>query len=283
MFLSKCKKLVLTVFMFALVISGQSFAFAEDEYSENLIPMMSSNSSTEGTASSSSVWSSGHQPYKAFDYVNSNVGWVTAAGYPNGWLAYEFPNETIVNKYTIRAIPNSVSSNKHKESPKTWTFEGWDGTAWVVLDQQSNVSDWQEDIKKEFTFTNNNSYKNYRINITENNSNGAAPYYVGIGEMEMMNKISSTPDPNPKPDPEPKPTGDRALVVINMVSGATKEYDMSANEVVKFVEWYEGRISRSGNEAYMIAKDFNVGPFASRKEFISYSHIESFEIKEYSK
>ena len=293
MFLSKFKNIIVTVFAFAIVLSGQSFVFAEEQYSENLIPLMTSDTEPEGIASSSGInhhdTKGVYGAYKVFDHTNETMGWVGIHGQKYGWIAYEFSTKTVVNKYTLQVRPY----NDPFSYPKDWTFEGWDGVNWIILDQQSGILDWSSDTKKEFTFNNNIPYKKYRLNVTE--TGDPNPNYLALGEMEMMQKISSTPDPETKPetkpeskpetDPETKPesTGDRALIMIHMVSGEVKEYDMSSKEVVDFIEWYEGRAKGNGKEAYIVNKKYNIGPFNSRKDFISYSHIESFEVQEYSR
>ncbi|ERM17963.1 Kelch repeat-containing protein [Brevibacillus laterosporus] len=91
-----------------------------------------------------------------------------------------------------------------------------------------------------------------------------------------------TPDPDPNPNPNPNPTGN-ALLVIYMDSGLIKEFEMTNEEIRNFTEWYEGRARGNGREAYIVNKKYNIGPFNSRKDFISYSHIESFEVQEYSR
>ncbi|RFB34026.1 hypothetical protein [Brevibacillus sp. VP] len=287
MFLYKLKNIILTVFAFAIVLSGQSFVFAEEQYSDNLIPLMTSDTEPEGIASSSGINHQGigvYAAYKVFDHTNETMGWVGIHGQGHGWIAYEFPTKTVVNKYTLQ-VRQFNDSFAH---PKDWTFEGWDGVNWIILDQQSGILDWNSEIKKEFTFNNNIPYKKYRLNVSE--SRDPQPhFYLSLGEMEMMQKISSTPDPDPDPQPEPnpepnpEPTGNGALIQIHMVSGEIKEYDMSSKEVVEFIDWYEGRAKGNGKEAYIVNKKYNIGPFNSRKDFISYSHIESFEVQEYSR
>ncbi|MGG0793591.1 kelch repeat-containing protein [Brevibacillus laterosporus] len=92
------------------------------------------------------------------------------------------------------------------------------------------------------------------------------------------------PDPNPNPEPNPNPTpSGNALLVIYMDSGLIKEFEMTNEEIRNFTEWYEGRAKGNGREAYIVNKKYNIGPFNSRKDFISYSHIESFEVQEYSR
>ncbi|RAP24802.1 hypothetical protein C2W64_02809 [Brevibacillus laterosporus] len=100
-----------------------------------------------------------------------------------------------------------------------------------------------------------------------------------VVELNLSDLVNPDPDPNPNPEP----TGNRALMLIHMVSGEVKEYDMFSKEVVEFIEWYEDRAKGNGREAYIVNKKYNIGPFNSRKDFISYSHIESFEVQEYSR
>ncbi|QDX95435.1 galactose oxidase [Brevibacillus laterosporus] len=94
--------------------------------------------------------------------------------------------------------------------------------------------------------------------------------------------LSDLVNPNPDPDPDPNPTGN-ALLVIYMDSGLIKEFEMTNEEIRTFTEWYEDRAKGNGREAYIVNKKYNIGPFNSRKDFISYSHIESFEVQEYSR
>ncbi|GIO02130.1 hypothetical protein J5TS2_27980 [Brevibacillus halotolerans] len=75
MFLSKLKHFLLLTFTFALVLSGQSFVFAKDIYSDDLIPKMTSNTSPEGIVSASSQKYPISPPYLAFDHTDSNIGW----------------------------------------------------------------------------------------------------------------------------------------------------------------------------------------------------------------
>lgn len=101
-----------------------------------------------------------------------------------------------------------------------------------------------------------------------------------VGELNLSELIN--PDSTPDPDPNPNPTGN-ALLVIYMDSGLIKEFEMTNEEIRNFTEWYEGRAKGNGREAYIVNKKYNIGPFNSRKDFISYSHIESFEVQEYSR
>ncbi|QNR64996.1 kelch-like protein [Paenibacillus peoriae] len=108
-----------------------------------------------------------------------------------------------------------------------------------------------------------------------------------VNTIEIFGKIdSSTPEPTPTPEPtDPsQPTGDRAILVVTMTTGLEKEFDLSMKEVNDFIAWYEGKQAGSGSASYAINKhDNNRGPFSSRKDYMLYDRILTFEVSEYSK
>ncbi|MED1667030.1 kelch repeat-containing protein [Brevibacillus laterosporus] len=125
--------------------------------------------------------------------------------------------------------------------------------------------------------------------VVNGNTSGPTSDVVELNLSDLINPAPTpdpdpnpNPDPNPDPNPNPNPTGN-ALLVIYMDSGLIKEYEMTNEEIRNFTEWYEGRAKGNGKEAYIVNKKYNIGPFNSRKDFISYSHIESFEVQEYSR
>ncbi|QDY85958.1 kelch-like protein [Paenibacillus polymyxa] len=104
-----------------------------------------------------------------------------------------------------------------------------------------------------------------------------------VNTIEIFGKIdSSTPTPEPT-DPS-QPTGDRAILVVTMTTGLEKEFDLSMKEVNDFIAWYEGKQAGSGSASYAINKhNNNKGPFSSRKDYMLYDRILTFEVSEYSK
>ncbi|WP_260985384.1 fibronectin type III domain-containing protein [Paenibacillus xylanexedens] len=129
-------------------------------------------------------------------------------------------------------------------------------------------------------------------------TNGTTYYFVvnaivnGV-EYEESNEASATPtgkeQPNPEPEepsnPEPQPeqpTGNRAILVITMTTGLEKEFDLSMQEVNSFIDWYEAKQAGSGRASYAIDKhDNNKGPFKSRKDYILFDRVLTFEVSEY--
>lgn len=179
--MKRFNKLLCFMVVFITVIAAfctVSFA-ANSQYTENLIPVMTSNTSPSGIASASGVTNE-YLPYKAFDGKVTNLDcWYSNKN--TGWLAYEFLEPQIVSKYTITGLYTNAHANLY--APVSWTFEAWDGNVWKVLDTRSGITGWQDNVKKEFFFENSIAYKKYRINV----SKISGPYeQVMIGEMEMM-------------------------------------------------------------------------------------------------
>ncbi|WP_311078439.1 fibronectin type III domain-containing protein [Paenibacillus polymyxa] len=120
-------------------------------------------------------------------------------------------------------------------------------------------------------------------------TNGTKYYFVVSAKVngadsEYSNEASATPQGGgSQPDPEPT-TGDRAILVVTMTTGLEKEFDLSIKEVNDFIAWYEGKQAGSGSASYAINKhDNNKGPFSSRKDYMLYDRILTFEVSEYSK
>ncbi|EJL29750.1 F5/8 type C domain-containing protein [Brevibacillus sp. BC25] len=229
-----------------------------------------------------SIYSTDYDAWKAFDKVNFSYAnkysyWSSEYKIKNGWLQVDFGlgNEKAIQKYVI-ANSNGIV----ERAPVTWTFEGSNNdTDWTILDSQTNVTNW-DGTAKSFTFDNPSKYRYYRINIAINNGYKTE---VDIGEFELMEKITSNPYPEPEPEPDPTPTGENALLVIKMISGLEKEFELTASEVQDFIAWYNDRADGQGKETYMFDKDFNKGPFTSRKDYVAFSKIQSFEVMEYTK
>ncbi len=107
--------------------------------------------------------------------------------------------------------------------------------------------------------------------------NGKTYYYVVVavndsGESENSNEATATILVTETT---------RALLVVTMENGIEKEYDLTIGEVQNFISWYEGNSSESGTALYTITKDYNHGPFLSRKDYLVFDKIVMFEVNEY--
>ncbi|MCK1973272.1 DUF1668 domain-containing protein [Bacillus safensis] len=93
-------------------------------------------------------------------------------------------------------------------------------------------------------------------------------------------------DPEPTTPPKDDATdedGD-ALLIITMVNGLQKEYDLSMKEVNAFLSWYKKRDAGEGPGFYEIDEhDNNKGPFESKKDYVVFKNILMFEVNKYKK
>lgn len=100
---------------------------------------------------------------------------------------------------------------------------------------------------------------------------------------------TATPTPSPSATPTPTPsatpdqTGDRAILIVTLINGIEKEYDLPMNEVDAFLNWYDARDAGRGTGLYAIDKHTNnKGPFGKRKDYVIFDKILTFEVSEYT-
>ena len=112
-------------------------------------------------------------------------------------------------------------------------------------------------------------------------TNGTTYYYVvsatdANGEGSNSNEVTATPI-------APASTsGNKAILEITMTNGTEKEYDFTATELQDFLAWYDSRSGGAAKAYYTFIKKNNIKPFLSRKEYIAFDKILSFEVKDYN-
>lgn len=172
----------------------------------------------KGIATASTLWNSysGHgkahfafngklSTYTDSTTFNDNNSWLSSDQNIDQWLQFEFPTNTVITMYRIWTR-NSFYNNP----PKTWTLEGclnendYSVDIWYTLDNQSNITDWpimssatdnsiyNTSNMKEFHISNVQSYKYYRLTITDTTPvdgwvNGNRELYKSksIGELAL--------------------------------------------------------------------------------------------------
>jgi len=141
----------------------------------NSVPFMRNLSVPSGLVTASGSYDQGlYLPFRAFD-GNSSTAWLTPVGVTYGFLAYEFKTAKIITRYKVFTAFGLLSN-----MPRNWTFEAWNGSAWIVLHTVTNNSL----IAYTATITNTIAYKQYRINVTTNNGESN---YTGISEFILDN------------------------------------------------------------------------------------------------
>ncbi len=138
---------------------------------------------TGGNPVSSTQYNGSYAPTKAFDRSPSTI-WLTGSGstMPQQ-LQYDLPTGKVVTSYSLLAFVNGDGGNLNTSAPKSWTFEGWNGSAWVVLNTQTNVAAWSSYEWRTYSVTNAVAYTKYRINLSANQ--GAWYGYTGINELAL--------------------------------------------------------------------------------------------------
>ncbi|MED2941884.1 DUF1668 domain-containing protein [Bacillus swezeyi] len=95
------------------------------------------------------------------------------------------------------------------------------------------------------------------------------------------NDSSNGENPGNTDDKDQSEEGD-ALLVITMVNGLQKEYQLSMKEVNAFLKWYKQRDAGEGPGFYEIDEhDNNKGPFESKKDYVVFKNILMFEVNKY--
>ncbi|MEW4193140.1 kelch repeat-containing protein [Bacillus altitudinis] len=134
--------------------------------------------------------------------------------------------------------------------------------------------------------------KEYNINNGFNrlaNSNFKKVVSISLKDLGLLNNTETPGDKDPEPTTPPKDDnttdedGD-ALLIITMVNGLQKEYDLSMKEVNAFLSWYKKRDAGEGPGFYEIDEhDNNKGPFESKKDYVVFNNILMFEVNKYKK
>lgn len=123
-------------------------------------PAMTNNTTPSGTASDSA---SSANAYKAFDRTTTGA---TLTGVSTGYWAYDFAAAAtkVADAYWIR----SMRSGPGNQTPTSWTFEGYDGASWIVLDARVGETLWGFGEVRYYEFLNTAAYQSYRLNFYSN-------------------------------------------------------------------------------------------------------------------
>lgn len=100
----------------------------------------------------------------------------------NGWLQYDFAGSTtkVCDAYWIAAVAGNP-----EYTPISWTFEGYDGSNWVVIDTRSAESGWSRSERRFYECANKIAFFAYRLNwsaTNDSNQNDSAVQNMGWHE-----------------------------------------------------------------------------------------------------
>jgi len=163
----------------------------ENEDGVTLTPDATGNASTNalGTASASSN-STGNTPANAFDEDKSTF-WESNVD-QSGILIFTPTTAFAAKSYSIYLAKNNTNTSYAYDdfAPGDWTFEGYDGSDWVVLDARSGYVLYDGGRSLLFELNNETSYTQYRLNISACTRNGNIKPRVAA--LVIMSQASST-------------------------------------------------------------------------------------------
>lgn len=183
----------------AVQVSGGGVSISTDYIKTGvLIPVMTSNNTPSGVASSSSTLNSSFNAYRAFDGVNTQSsmqgGWLAAANDSAPWIAYEFPIKHKLDKISIYTANNSTTTSKDVYIEGFTDNEQWENclknseTATLQFIQGTygtNVSKFNFEL-------NGNEYKKFRIRGTSAFYGGTNQYACTFDQIQIFSQGSGT-------------------------------------------------------------------------------------------
>lgn len=175
----------------------------------NAVPIMTADNAPSGTCSGSSVRSAvaadakflgrtipyaltASQYWYAFDADNDTY-WAANIS-QKGYIQYTPAAAFVCDGYTIYAAKdNQDGTYTAKEyAPSSWTFEGYDGTNWNVLDTQEDYVLYDNSKSVFFTLANDTAYQAYRLNISKLVANGSIEPRVRRLTMRSAAEVTFT-------------------------------------------------------------------------------------------
>ncbi|MFC5528797.1 hypothetical protein [Cohnella yongneupensis] len=210
----------------------------------------------------------------------------------NGWTRYDDRDNNFFNyssgtwhQESYTPYYNGTNSNSGSQNATvSFTFTG---TAFRILDftGSNRSSQVQYSLDGNVIQTYNwhtSTYPNYQTVLIEEES---LPFGTHTVTLKKLDATGSTAllvidAVDIKNIPPVESTG-RALLEITYVSGLQQEYDLSEAEITAFINAYNAHAVGTGSVLFIVEKNFNKGPFNSRKNYIVFDKIETFEVNEY--
>ena len=225
--------------------SGDYYTTEEVE----VIPTMTSDTAPSGTMSAHAV-DSGLASYAA----DKNLGsvWTTPSGNQLGWIAYEATTPSVVTKYKI------INGGNAARGLVAWTFEGWNGSGWDVLDTQSGQPTDTLQTVRYYTFVNTTAYAKHRINVSANGGNSYTQvaeiqFYFGGGDMTLVSDTFTA---------ETAPTESSAVFLHQPVDAVTLNTDIL------------GYISRDNGTTWKLGTLVDAGSFDNATNILTMNAVD---------
>lgn len=254
----------------ALDMDSRNIAFYKNGIFLNRVPFLLNSGKIFPTVLSGSNWASQECKITAnfgrlpFDIVTSNnQAWIQLQ--EEGYLPYDINN----SNWLDIAPSNLVATAFDSEVKLNWSSVA-DAVSYKV--KRSLISGGPYETVSEAVY--GTSYSDKDV------INGNTYYYVVSAnkdgyESPNSNEVFATPM---KDHVEPSPDNNVVLKII-MVNGMEKEYGLTIEEVLDFLDWY--KYEDRDMTYFIFTEESNYGPYKSRKDYIIYDKIMYFEVNEY--
>ena len=126
-------------------VSHTNVAIAEVELRSS-VGGVDETTNTGGTATASN-WLDDYVPSNAVDDDNATM-WNAPLTCGTTWWAFEPTSSIDLVEYTITSRASYLD-----DSPTEWRLQYWNGSAWILLDDESTTADWTGNEKRTFSVT----------------------------------------------------------------------------------------------------------------------------------
>lgn len=146
------------------------------------VPIMTGSNTPSGIIRRSGAYSAQYEASQAFDGSDDSM-WISGVFETPAWIEYEWADgpRTITN-YAIDFVNGSLTSR----APKDFTLQGWDGSAWVVVDTRRGETNWRGRERRTYDVATPGSYVKYRLQVTDDNDDRDGVVVVSIGRLELF-------------------------------------------------------------------------------------------------
>ncbi|MFY2558437.1 Ig-like domain-containing protein [Corallococcus terminator] len=178
-----------------LSIGKLSFYNCACAASVNQVPDMTSATAPSGIVTASGVIDAEpeYDAWKAFDSVATGASmWISAIQQTPAWLAYEWTDgPRIISRYAIKYANGDITTR----APKNWTFQGWNGSAWVTVDTRIDEMGWLGSERREYTLSTPRTFSKFRLNVTDDNDPRTGVEVVSLARLELLGCVRDTVAP----------------------------------------------------------------------------------------
>lgn len=130
-----------------------------------------------GTVTGSGNYLNGSDAYgaaNAFDNAYGNDTSRVIFSSASGWVAYAFPEATVVDAFTVRVPTWNVATRSPKRFALSASNDG--GATWTLLDEEADQTGWAAQEVRAYGFDNQAAYLAYRFEVLEDNGEGKAQF-----------------------------------------------------------------------------------------------------------